>query len=160
MSLTLAQRATLKADILVNPDALAAYELGDTQALADLYNAQAAPAYWVWRPDVSRADIYHGTGPDGTTWNWTTYKNQGVSEQNAFIQMFMGDLVNFALANVRAGIGAIFGAVNAQTAHCLGVGRRLASRVERLFGVGTGSTASPAVMSVIGPLSAGDVQGL
>lgn len=163
MALTAAQKLTLKADILANPDALAIYDIGDLSALADLYNQPASPAFWVWRTNVSRADLYHSTSPDGTTWNWTTYKNQGVAEQNAWVQMFMGDLADFSKPNLRAGIGSIFtgsAQANAQRDHCLSVGRRLARRVEKLYALGTGSSVSPATMVVEGALSFSDLIGL
>lgn len=162
-TLSQAQRDTLKADILANPDALAIYEVGNLTALAALYNAVASPDFWVWRTNVSRADIYHSTSPDGTTWNWTTFKNQSATEQNAWVQMFMGDVANFALANLRAGVAAIFTGSAAQLdqrTHCLSVGRRKANRLEQLFKSGTGSALDPAVMTVEGTLTVQNLQGL
>ena len=45
--LTDAQKVTIKADILANADTLAAYEIGNLDALEKLYNADAAPAFIV-----------------------------------------------------------------------------------------------------------------
>lgn len=163
MALTPAQKLTLKADILATPEALAIYTDGNLVALADFYNALANPAYWVWRTNVTRADLYHSTSVDGTTWNWTTYKNQAVAEQNAWVQMFMGDEADFSRPNLRAGVAAIFSGstqANAQRDHCLTIGRRTANRIEKLFATGLGTSVSPSVMDFQGDLSPSDVIGL
>lgn len=162
MALTDAQKALIKADILANPD-LNAFpnNLDSNYEIARLYGLTASPEFYVWRTDVTRAEIYHETSGDGTTWNWTTYKNQGATEQNAWVQMFMGDRANFAKPNLRAGIAAIFtgsAQANAQRAHCLAMGRRLAKRGEKVLASGTGSAASPATMGFEGNLSVDDVE--
>lgn len=163
MALTPEQRTALKNDILANPDALAIYTDGNLTALADLYNAPASPSYWVWRTNVTRADLYHSTSVDGTTWNWTTYKGQNVSEQNAWVQMFMGDEADFSRANLRAGVAAIFSGsaqANAQRDHCLAIGRRIASRLEKVCAAGAGTSVSPSMMTFEGALSFTDLIGI
>lgn len=150
--LTPAQKATLKTNIQANPDVNAPYVAGDLSGVADLYNALASPAFYVWRSSVSRAEIYNGHSADNTDWDWTIYKGQGVAEQNAWTQMFMGDQADFSKANLRSGVGKIFGAANANTLHCLAMGRRQATRLEKLFATGAGTTVAPAVMSVEGTL--------
>jgi hypothetical protein len=162
-TLSSAQLTTLRSTIEGDPTALAIAQNGNTIELAGYYNTLASPDFWTWRTNVSRADVYHATSPDATTWNWTTFKNQSVTEQNAWIQMFMGDLANFALANLRAGVAAIFTGSQAQTDqrnHCLAVGRRKATRLEKLFATGTGSSGDPAVMAVEGSLTTANVVAL
>lgn len=160
--LTTAQIATLKADILAKSASgqplEALFNAQNWDGIADFYNALASPDFWVWKTSVSRSDIYHSTSADATTWSWTIYKNQSVAEQNAWVQMFMGDIANFALANLRAGVAVIFsGAASANNTHCLAVGRRKAEVIEKLLSTGTGSTASPAVMNFEGVISGRDV---
>lgn len=162
-SLTPAQKVTLKAHILANQDIAPLYNDGNLSGLADALNAKAAPDFWVWRTNVTRAELYHGTSPDGSTWNWNTYKAQSVTEQGAWVQMFMGDQANFALPNLRAGVAAIFtgsAQQNAQRDHCLSMGRRLASRIEKLLATGTGSAVSPATMTFEGVLFYTELIGL
>lgn len=157
------QKATLKTHILANQDTATLYADGNLDGLANLLNAVAAPNFWVWRTNVTRAELYHGTSPDGTTWNWTTYKAQSVPEQGAWVQMFMGDQANFALPNLRAGVAAIFSGTGAQAAqrdHCLSMGRRLASRVERVLATGTGTAVSPGTMTYEGVVPYTDLIGL
>lgn len=161
--LTSQQLATVKADIAANQDLASAQ---GSDAVAELYNAEASPPYWVWRTDVSRADIYTSqndlavSGAQTGFWSWTTYKGQSVTEQNAWVQMFMGDRADFSKANLRAGVAAIFtgtAAATAQANHCLAIGRRKATRLEKLLATGTGSTASPAVMSFEGSVTGQEI---
>lgn len=153
MALTPEQLASLKALIVGNPtfNAYSNTPDGAFDLAALLNTGVTSPAFWIWRTSVSRAQIYNEVGPDATSWNWTTYKNQGATEQNAWVQMFMGDQADFTQANLRAGIAAIFtggAAATAQRDHILGVGRRSATHIEKLFATGTGSTASPAIATV------------
>jgi hypothetical protein len=161
MALTGPQLVTLKAHIDASPDLSSQPNTTDgNDAVAKLLNLVDAPDYWVWRTAVPRAEIYNNASPTGSAWNWTTYKNQGVSEQNAWTQMFMGDVADFSKLNLRTGIGAIFtgsGAANDQRDHCLATGRRKAKRGERVLATGTGSTATPAIMGFEGTLSYQDV---
>lgn len=152
MNLSPANLLTLKQAIAAetDPDFVALRDAGATGAMANFYNVDASPAFWVWRTLVTRSEIYHSTSVDGTTWDWTTFKNQGVSEQGAWREMFMGENANFSLDNLRGGVGKIFGVANAQTMHILTIARRLAKRGERLFTTGTGSTAAPGKLGVEG----------
>lgn len=164
MDLTIEQGATLRDDIIesTDPDVVAARGGGvvgrnDTE-LARLYNLASAKI--VWRTNVTRAELYHQVSAEGTSWNWTTYKAQSVTEQNAWTQMFMGDEANFSLDNLRAGVDAIFsgaGGPAAQRAHVSAVAKRPATRAEALFTTGTGTLASPGKLVVEGTLTPADV---
>ena len=132
----------------------------NNDVIAQAFNALASPDFWCWRTNVSRSDIYNTTDDLAGSWNWTTYKNQGVAEQNAWTQMFMGDAADFSQANLRAGVSAIFtgsAAATAQVTHILAVARRKARRIEKTLATGTGSIASPAVMGFEGIISYTDV---
>lgn len=163
MNLTPAQQATLKAYILSQPDLVAI--IGSIDLLRDALNTDASPAFWVWRKSVSRNNIYTEQNDlsvpiDDKFWNWTTYKNQGVSEQNAWVQMFMQDVTDFSAQNVRDGIAKIFtgsAAANAQRNHVLAIGRRLATRAERVFQTGAGTTATPDILVTEGPITQTEV---
>lgn len=144
--LTTAQKEALKTNIQANSDTNQLYIDGNLSGLADLYNAPASPAFWVRRTNVSRQEIYNNVSADGTSWDWTIYKGQGVAEQNAWTQMFMGDQADFSKPNLLAGIGKIFGISNVNTLHSLAIGRRQATRLEKLLSTGPGTTATPATM--------------
>ena len=156
MHLDPAQKATLKANITAKQ--VAGQPLAgvtDEQAIANFYNA--ASAFFVWRTNVTKAEIYHSTSVDGTTWDWNIFKAQSVPEQGAWAQMFSGESGNFSLLNFRIGIEKIFGLVNAQTTHCKAVGKRVCLRLEALFATGTGTSAVPGLLVVEGAINAQEV---
>lgn len=152
MILTSAQLQALKANIAASSDLLVFPNNDDGNfAIAALYNLTAVPDFWVWRSDVTRSNIYNDTSPDSTSWDWTIYKGQSVPEQGAWTQMFMGDRADFSKPNLRAGIAKIFGAGNANNAHCLSIGRRQARRIEKLLiAGGAGTPVAPATMAFEG----------
>lgn len=155
MSLTIAQLTTLKAAITAETDPafVAARVANNEQAMADWYNMPSGS--YVWRTAVSRSEIYNRTSEQGTTWSWTFYKNQSVVEQNAWVQMFMGDEADFAQDNLRAGIGVIFTSASAANAtHALNIGKRQSARAEKLFATGAGTLATPAKMGWEGLITA------
>lgn len=149
MALTTAQKSALKAFVEAD-SALNAMRLdGNYDGMAEGLNAVASPAWTVWRTVVTRAEIYHRVSLEGTSWNWTTYKNQSVAEQNAWVQMFMGDEADFSLPNLRSGISAIFAGsaqANAQRDHVLATGKRSATVYEKVLSTGAGSVATPATL--------------
>ena len=176
------QLQTLKTDISANTAQINGVAIKDLPnnsdsnfAIATWYSVLNTPDYWGWRSAVSREEIYNETGPTGSNWDWTTYKGQGVAEQNAWVQMFMGDSANFGKLNLRVGIGKIFsgsGAPATQRDHCLSLGRRKVLRVEKLFGIAVvnppantgnnaadarGAATNPDVLGFEGAISGSDV---
>ena len=161
--LTSQQRVTLKTDIQASSDTNSMYVDGNLDGLAALYNAPASPTFWVWRTFVPDQEIYESTTADGTVWSWSLYITRSQGERDAWRQMVnMAGGFNASLANARAGIADIFsgGPAAPQRTHLLTIGRRPATRLEKLFATGTGSTASPAAMNVEGALSTADLIGL
>lgn len=147
MNLTSGQLTTLKNDIVANTFTI---DFGGSQVqikdlpnspdanveIANWYNGFPAVDYWVWRTIVQRIDIYNTTSDAATTWDWTLYKNQSVTEQNAWVQMFMGDRADFSKTNLRAGIGKIFTAGSTGNRdHSFAIGREKATRVGKLLSV-------------------------
>jgi hypothetical protein len=153
MQLTITQLQALKAAIAAetNPTFVALRNANNEDGMAAWLNGPSA--VYCWRTNVSRSEIYHTTSGEATTWNWTTYKQQSVTEQGAWVQMFMGDLADFSQANLRAGVAAIFGAGNAQTTHVLAIGKRLATLGEKVFATGTGTVQTPAIFGPQGALT-------
>ena len=150
--LTNAQLSTLKAAIAADSNLNQHPNNGDGNAeIAAKLNVLATPDKFIWRSSITRSQIYHSTSAEATTWSWSTYKAQSVTEQNAWTQMFMGDSVDPSLDNLRAGVAAIFtgsAQQNAQRDHVYAVAKRKATRAEALFAVGTGSQAVPAKLGV------------
>ena len=154
MPLTTEQLQTLKTDILADP-ILNAFPNNSDGAfeIAKAYNLLANPAYIVWKTNVSTAEIR-------AVLVWSEFDALSVSKQNAFTFLCSNHVVNAALANVRQGISSIFTGPGqaGNLAALIGIAKRSATRAEKLFATGTGTTASPAVMTIEGPISLQDVE--
>jgi hypothetical protein len=165
MPLTSGQLTTLKADIQAdgtlnsfpnNPD-------GNT-AIATAYNLASSPDFWVWRTRVTRSEYVNEASVDATTFNWTGtgFITRSQGERDAFRELFNHTgSVNPSLPNVRQAFTDIFSGgtapAPANRTHMATVSRRKATRGEKLFSTGTGSTAVPAVMAFEGALTFEDV---
>lgn len=158
MPLTTEQKATLKADILAQPDALAIYNNGDLSALAALYNLAASPEFVVWKSNVTRREITQNG------FAWTRLDNLSVGLARVWDALFADTgAMNPSKDNVRAGIEEVWKGTAPDLAvraavyvHC----KRPASRVEKLFATGTGSTAVPGFLVYEGPMNFGELIGL
>lgn len=158
MALTPQQLPALKAAILAETDQafVALRSANDEGGMAAWYNAESTA--YCWRTNVSRVEIYNRTSDAATTWSWTFYKNQSVAEQNAWVQMFMGDQADFSQDNLRGGIAVIFTSASAaNAAHALAIGKRLATRGENLFKSGTGTLQVPGKFGWQGLITAQDI---
>lgn len=155
MPLTPAQRTTLLADIQANGDANAIYQTGDLDALAALYNQPSSPAFIVWRTNVTLAEVK-------SVLVWSEYDALSVSKQNAFDLLVRDGQINASLANVRGGITSIYSGPSqaGNLAALVAVAKRTATRVERVFATGTGTTGSPGTLTFEGFLSSSDLIGL
>ena len=153
--LTPAQLATIKAFVLADPT-LAAFPRnsdGDYE-IAALLNTEASPGYYVWKTSVATDEVMRN-GMD-----WTRVDNLSVGKSRIWEWMTSLGTFNPSKVNVRAGIDACWVgtsadlAVRAQVyAHCY----RTASVIEKLFGTGNGTTASPSTMDFEGPVSYQDI---
>jgi len=162
--LTSAQLVILKTDIAADP-VLAAYPntADGNFAIAAAYNLPASPEFIVWRTAVPQSDFTDLTSAEATTWSWTAYIARSQGERDGWARMFAANgSVNAARANVRQAFLDIFSGTQnnapAQRTHCAAIAKRAATRAEKLFASGTGSTASPATMSVEGTLSYQDIE--
>lgn len=148
--LTTAQLMVLKADIAADPVLSAKPNTPDEAfAIADAYNQLATPDWWMWRTRVKQAEITDQSSVDSTDWSWTAFVGRTQGERDAWREMFATTgAISFARPNVRQGLQDIFSGMSgsAQRTHLLAVGRRKATRAEKLFGTPapTGTTSSPA----------------
>lgn len=168
MFLTSAQLTAIKNDIAAD-NTLNSFPNNEdgAAAIAAIYNVGAAPSYWVWRTFVSDSDMYEQTSLDATTWSWSIYIGRSQAERDAWRQMVnMKGGINPSLANTRAGYADIFSGAGglAQRTHLTSLGRRTASRVEKLLAVATvggvgqrGITTNPDTMGSEGPIGLQDV---
>lgn len=153
--LTPAQKTTLKADIIANPDLNSKPNNTDGAFdIAALYNLNATPSFTVWKTNVSIDDV--GKKLNGTELAGLTTAN---NTRLQTIAIFLAGGVNPAVPDNRQFFDDVFsGAGGTNTrANLLVLWKRLASRVEKLYATGTGSDASPATMTFEGPISYQDV---
>lgn len=148
--LTQGQLAMLKADIMADPVLAGWAATGRmAQEIADAYNLPASPNWTVWRTVVSPIEwagaIVGGGGAtqlDGLT----------ASKRDSLFYAVGWDL-DPSVAAVRTALDDFCGSQNTLKAAVQAVQKRNATRAEKLFSSGTGSTASPATMTFEGMLS-------
>lgn len=140
--LTPQQLATLKAEIDADP-ILAAKPLnsdGSFEIAQILNNTLATPDFFVWRTRV-RIDEIMGNGFD-----WTRVDNMTVGESRIWEFMTQLGFINPNLANVRAGLNEAFKGTAQDDSMRLAIYtnhlQAKATRIQKLFAVGTGTTSS------------------
>lgn len=161
MSLTSEQLQTLRTAIDADP-ALSAFPNNPDGAfeIAAALNLAASPDFFVWRESVLISEIM------GNGFDWTLVDNLTAGKSRIWEWMTALGVINPSQANVRAGIiaaisgtGAAFPTMRtAVFGHC----QAKASRFEKLFATGSGTTSNdqgvgPASAIVKGPVTYTDV---
>lgn len=144
--LTAQQLQTLKTAILAH-DATP-----DEHAELLYFNGASDPAFVVWRTLVTQDEIMQNG------FDWTRVDNLSVGKARVWEWMFANEFrsINPAKANIQAGINAVWVGTQADLdvraavyVHC----KRTATRAEKLFATGTGSSGSPGTMTFEGELT-------
>ena len=176
-ALTLAQQATLKADIIAD-QILSQKPMNSDGAydIAAAYNLPAAVDYYVWKTSISTSDIFDQITwanftpqdvPDGTqTWANRSLACQG-KQFNVQTILTGRDSINPSKANIRAGLqdaltglpsGASGANKSAGWTNVNAVLYRKTTRAEKLFATGNGTTGSPSLLGYEGNISYQDVE--
>jgi len=160
MQLTTTQLQALKSAIEAETDAefVALRSAGATGQMADWLNG--ASTFIVWRTELGEHEITSQTSSEATSWSWSAFIGRSQGERDGWARMFNGTYtINPSLANVRAAVADVFsGAGGAgQRAHCLAMAKRAATRGERVFATGTGTTATPGLLVAEGSVTDSDV---
>jgi hypothetical protein len=153
--LTNAQLLTLKTYIENVPEWAALPNNSDTAYfIAGELNKAATPAFIVWKTEVPRNEVGKAfvasalaaitAGNNDKLANFAAW-NESVNPSRADQRQFFDDVFSVAAgATTRAALLALW--------------KRQANQVEKLFATGTGSDASPATMTVEGPISYQEVE--
>lgn len=188
MPLSPTQYATLRAAIQADPVLNAIPIGGDGDiAIAEAFNAVAAPDFLVWRPDVPVRDIMDtfnfaaftpaDSMPEGNVDQASIQRYAArllaiqTKQMNLQLMLQGRETVDASLPNFRAGLrdalvgvpagvnGASVVVAGASGANALNVCTRKATRFEKLFAGSNSTTGSvtAAVMTLVGQLSAADV---
>lgn len=157
--LTPDQLVTLAADITANSGVGGDFEqyVGDlsreaNQAIADTYNTIANPAFVVWRTDITNDEI-------NSSVDWSEVVGLTTNKLLSFTLLKNQSIINAAIPSVRGAFTEIF-PVNQQpvtNAALVALAKRNATRGEKLFSAGTGTTVAPATMGFEGEISQADV---
>lgn len=150
---TIAQYDALQADILADPAFAGLLDPNGEAQIAKAYNTVTAN-FWVWRDRVL-PDEY--CGQNGVVWTAVDTLTVGKARIFDWLTGGLTRPLNFTDSGVRAGISEAFGAASTSTSNLLAVGRRLATRAEKLFAAGTGTVASPALLAFKGSVSSADI---
>lgn len=143
--LTTPQLLTLKTAILAETDAeFVTYRAnGQNTLMAQWFNATASPAFVVWRKRVSTAEI-------GKTVNYIAVEAMTTANQDRIKTFYAMNPLEFApRSDVRSFwantfSGALGGQGQATRDALEALWRRNATRAEKLFALGTGTTLAPA----------------
>jgi len=151
MALTPAQLVTLKAHITASADLNIFPNTSDGSfEIAALLNLPAVPDFWIWKDSVSDATIMQNG------FDWVRVDNLSVGKARIWEWMFgVTGAINPSKANVRAGIAEVWKGTAADNAvrgvvfgHC----QRLATRAQKLFSTGAGTSTT---IDGVGPATAG-----
>lgn len=174
--MTPAQLAILKSDILADQTLVDWITAGRPNMITAAYNADAAPDFIVWKNQVRTEDIF-----DSITWSALTpldtpdgsqdWANRSLACQgkqfNLQIILTGRQSISGSKTAVRAGLqdaltnvpsGTAGALVNAGWAAVKAALSRKATRGEKLFATGAGTTASPATLRLDGPVTDADVE--
>lgn len=144
------QLATLKSDIVADP-VLSAYAAERADArITEAYNAEASPAFIVWKPDV-RPDVV----PEIFTWTEIDALTNGKARIWEWMRLLK--ILDCRIANIRQGLADAFASATTTKSAVLAFIKRPALRGERLFATGTGSNASPGTLVIVGKLTDADI---
>jgi len=162
MALNPAQLATLKAAILADPvlGPLTSGPQSDYGRITDAMNADASPAFVVWRTSVTRAEYQ-----DDDNFDWTVVDNLSTGSKYRIWEWMFGTTgsINPSKPKIRAGIAACWvgnAALVAVEAAIIARSKRNATRTEKLFATGTGSNAAPALATFEGQVQFLEIAGL
>ena len=156
MALTSAQYATLKAAILADPTLNAYPNTGDgnTDMCFQKLNVVASPTFIAWKPSVSVEST-------GQAFNGTELAGLSTANQTRLqtVAQYLAGGYNAGLADVRQMFNDIWSGAGGATTrtNLLALWKRSALLGEKILASGTGTDASPAVLSVDGAISVQDL---
>ena len=157
------QLATLKTAIVADPALNSQPMTSDgADAIAKALNLTATPDFYVWSTFVTQDEIMQNG------FDWVRVDNLSVGKARIWEWLFdnQNSAIDASKTNVRAGITECWKGTAADNAvrlavfqHC----QRKASRFEKIFAIGAGTTTDqdgigPATMVLVSPVSYDDVQ--
>lgn len=146
--LNTAQIATLKALVQSDPTANALALAADDIGLAGWLNT-TEPAYIVWRNDVTTAEA-------NAVMVWTEIDSLTVGKARIWEWMESLAVLDARQANIRQGINDAFSNAASTRTALIALAKRSATRAEKALASGSGTSASPSIMSFVGSITYAD----
>jgi hypothetical protein len=147
MHLTEQQETALKNAIQADATANAFPNTADgNEALAAYMNMAASPAFIVWRTAVD-VNVIMKQGFD-----WTEVDGLTVAKARIWEWMSRLGTIDASSANIRAALQQVFGSGTVTFNQTLPLMKREATRFEKVFTTGTGTTNAPGTIVVEGPV--------
>lgn len=153
MALTTAQLQTLKGDIAASEFGGLAHTSDNAFIVADAYNLQASPDFYVWRNGIPTKELKKSV-------DWVEYIGTSVGEKQAFELMIADGVVDAGDANIRQGFQDIFSGPQKQTTRTalVELSKRLVTRAEQVLATGgAGTNGDPATATFEGNLGYRDI---
>lgn len=152
---TTAQKQALKAAINADSTLATQAAASDFESVANALNLPSSPAFIVWRTSVTRKEILRDPAYD-----WTRVDNLSVGKARIWDSMFIDGPIDASQANIRAGVAAVWVGTSADLAVQAAVlqkCKRTAFRVEKVLATGTGSDATPGLLTFEGSVTVFDI---
>lgn len=140
--------AALRAD--TDPAVVTARTQRNDAELARLYNADTTFIVW-------RTAVYPQEYREAIVWTAVDALSAGKARIWEWITQGMTASIDATKTNIRQGIADAWGASSATGLALQGISKRPASKAEKLYVTGTGTTANPGLLTWEGPLSVNDV---
>ena len=152
--LTTAQLTTLAAAIRADtdPNVVAALSIRNDVLLAELYNADST--FIVWKTSIKPIEYREAIV-------WTEVDNAAMTVGKARIWEWLTEQmtanIDASKTNVRQGIADCWASNTTTRTNLLNIAKRAATKAEKLFATGTGTTATPGVLGWEGMVTYTDV---
>jgi hypothetical protein len=153
-ALTPTQNDALKAAALADAPTAACITAGNDVCVATWFNT--VTTFIVWKTNVSATDVYADAGFDFTLVDGLTVGKR--DEWSNFILKF--GTFNPANGNIRAGIVDVWSGTTAKVAvqtAILNLSKRSATNAEKVLATGTGTNATPGLLTFEGVISTNDI---
>ena len=140
--------AALRAD--TDPAVVSALAAGNNETIANNYNAPTTFVVW-------RSAVYPQEYREAIVWTAVDALSVGKARIWEWITQGMTAPIDATKTNIRQGIADAWGASSATGLALQAVAKRPATKAEKLFATGTGTTANPGLLTWEGMLHHSDV---
>lgn len=151
-ALDVTQATTLRTTALAEPSIAQAIANGDDSSVAAWFNT--ASTFIVWKNSISCKELSDGAIV------WTAVDALTAGKARIWEWLCKYETINPSKANVRQGLQDAFGAGSATVIAATPLIKRAATNAEKALATGTGTTATPGLLTFEGRISVNDVSSI